>query len=215
MLSTAASLNLSGAHRPWSARTAGRGPRSGASDITTRTAHSEALIVSGTGCGVDAPGPRRRTRASRRPEGAAPIGARGSTCRPLCTPDLRADAAARFLERRAGVDRNAWVRNGWETAGPCADLPLPADELRVRFVHLLPAVHGRGRGGGSSATSDVRPILQLQALQLAIRHAPRAMQLRSDFDRNFDRTSIGLRETIVVQIRWRKGRILLLKAVAG
>ena len=107
MLSTAASLNLSGAHRPWSARTAGRGPRSGASDIITRTAHSEALIVSGTGCGVDAPGPRRRTRASRRPEGAAPIGARGSTCRPLCTPDLRADAAARFLERRAGVDRNA------------------------------------------------------------------------------------------------------------
>ena len=52
MLSTAASLNLSGAHRPWSARTAGRGPRSGASDITTRTAHSEALIVSGTGCDV-------------------------------------------------------------------------------------------------------------------------------------------------------------------
>jgi len=37
----------------------------------------------------------------------APIGARGSTCRPLCTPDLRADAAARFLERRAGIDRNA------------------------------------------------------------------------------------------------------------
>jgi hypothetical protein len=41
------------------------------------------------------------------------------------------------------------------------------------------------------------------------------MQLRSEIDQSFDRTSIGLRETIVVQIRWRKGRILRLKAVAG
>jgi hypothetical protein len=97
----------------------------------------------------------------------------------------RGDRQKRLSEKRLG--------DGWTLRRPS-----PSGRRTSRALCPSAACRARAGGGrgGSSATSDVRPILQLQALQLAVRHAPRAMQLRSDFDQSFDRTSIGLRETI-------------------
>ena len=158
---------------------------------------------------ADLRGPSLRLAPAAAPAGHCAHQTCEQTLRLVFWSDARGGRQKRLSEERLG--------DGWA-------LRRPSPSGRRTSRALCPSAACRARAGGR-VIGYIRRSSNLAAPGIAVGHQTCTTsnatsigdrsKFRSDFDRNSDRTSIGLRETIVVQIRWRKGRILRLKAVAG